>query len=633
MLPILGSSWSVNYKMNHQKHYDIFISYRREGGFPTAQLLHDRLTKYGYRVFLDLEALPSGKFNEKLYSVIEECTDFIIVLSKGSADRCCDENDWMRLEAAHAVKLNKNVIPVIDRDFKFPDELPADIAVLPDYHHIETSHELFQEVIAKLRRNFLRAPTYKQHLISKALHSPLFWGIAVCLSAVLAWGSYYLYQKEVKHVYPMNRTEENNTQAMLAYLMTNLQLINHQCELYKDALDDFESHLRDQSSVSFQKFATRCTFASGKIREYTKMKKEAPADLIAALTDSPIDLGDLQAMPMMVEAFDMDLRDTLKALPVIFAPDGVFNREDKTQVLDKYRKLLSYNIRVLYYSLCHLLAPVDDEFLDKFLADKIPLLTFLTDEHLSWTHDPVAAKREVDASFEKQKAIISELAAFTGEAFKSLRDAQQTQAAMMKNAGFSPEQIKKLQDAQGRISAKETHLQILKQQVEDRKAENQALLDVIRKKNAVTPDDSPGLIWGKAQLLLRAGLIDEAVAALQAYMLRETPNDPNAEIYIPAAIALIRRAAQTGIDCGALVMGYEPGKPPHDTLKIGDIIIGYNGEPVRNVDEYFEMRKDTPGAATATVMRLNSEGKFDRVECALDAKGTKVGLLPINEKE
>ena len=30
--------------------YDIFISYRREGGYDTAQLLYDRLTQMGYRV-------------------------------------------------------------------------------------------------------------------------------------------------------------------------------------------------------------------------------------------------------------------------------------------------------------------------------------------------------------------------------------------------------------------------------------------------------------------------------------------------------------------------------------------------------------------------------------------------------
>ena len=32
--------------------YDIFISYRRDGGDTLAQLIYDRLTARGYRVFL-----------------------------------------------------------------------------------------------------------------------------------------------------------------------------------------------------------------------------------------------------------------------------------------------------------------------------------------------------------------------------------------------------------------------------------------------------------------------------------------------------------------------------------------------------------------------------------------------------
>lgn len=81
----------------------------------------------GCRVFYDVEALRSGAFNTKLYSVIDECRDVIVVLSQNSLDRCNDENDWVRLEIAHALKTGKNVIPVFLRGFEFPEELPEDI--------------------------------------------------------------------------------------------------------------------------------------------------------------------------------------------------------------------------------------------------------------------------------------------------------------------------------------------------------------------------------------------------------------------------------------------------------------------------------------------------------------------------
>ena len=68
--------------------YDIFISYRRDGGEFLGKSLYDKLTDAGYRVFFDVESLRSGKFNTQLYQVIAECQDFILLLPKGALDRC-----------------------------------------------------------------------------------------------------------------------------------------------------------------------------------------------------------------------------------------------------------------------------------------------------------------------------------------------------------------------------------------------------------------------------------------------------------------------------------------------------------------------------------------------------------------
>ena len=46
--------------------YDIFISYRRDGGEYTAKILRDHLQDAGYRTFFDVESLRSGNFNTKL---------------------------------------------------------------------------------------------------------------------------------------------------------------------------------------------------------------------------------------------------------------------------------------------------------------------------------------------------------------------------------------------------------------------------------------------------------------------------------------------------------------------------------------------------------------------------------------
>lgn len=65
--------------------YDIFISYRRRGGFETAKHLYDLLTKDGYRVSFDIDTLRNGDFDTELLRRIDECRDFILILSEGGA--------------------------------------------------------------------------------------------------------------------------------------------------------------------------------------------------------------------------------------------------------------------------------------------------------------------------------------------------------------------------------------------------------------------------------------------------------------------------------------------------------------------------------------------------------------------
>ena len=73
--------------MKYNSKYDIFISYRRDGGEYTARILCDRLQDMGYRVFFDVESLRSGEFNTRLYNAIDSCKDVLVILSPGALDR------------------------------------------------------------------------------------------------------------------------------------------------------------------------------------------------------------------------------------------------------------------------------------------------------------------------------------------------------------------------------------------------------------------------------------------------------------------------------------------------------------------------------------------------------------------
>lgn len=138
---------------------DIFISYRRAGGAPFAQVIHDRLVSRGYRVHLDVdEGFGSGRFSEKIYQTIAAVKDVIVVLAPGSLDRCVNEGDWVRQEIAYAIQTKRNLVPVLCPDFDWPASMPEDIADLVNYNGVNYSYEYLDAVINKLETVLVSRP-------------------------------------------------------------------------------------------------------------------------------------------------------------------------------------------------------------------------------------------------------------------------------------------------------------------------------------------------------------------------------------------------------------------------------------------------------------------------------------------
>ena len=140
------------------KNFQVFISYRRDGGETLGRMLYDRLNDMGYSVFYDVESLRSGPFNSELFEVIDGCADVLVVLPPGGLDRCEDPKDWVRAEIAYALKSQKNVIPVMMRGFKFDEEkMPDDIRQLANLNGIEANMELFPAVMEKLTQKLMKS--------------------------------------------------------------------------------------------------------------------------------------------------------------------------------------------------------------------------------------------------------------------------------------------------------------------------------------------------------------------------------------------------------------------------------------------------------------------------------------------
>ena len=118
--------------------YDVFISYRRDGGDSFAMILKNELKERGLKVFHDVESLRAGDFNKQLYAEIESSRKLILVLPPNALDRCIDDpNDWVRLEIEHAMRCGKDIIPIMMRGFSFPENLPDPLDAIAKYQGLE----------------------------------------------------------------------------------------------------------------------------------------------------------------------------------------------------------------------------------------------------------------------------------------------------------------------------------------------------------------------------------------------------------------------------------------------------------------------------------------------------------------
>lgn len=86
------------------KSLDVFVSYRRSNGSQLASLLKVHLQLRGFSVFIDVERLEAGKFDNNLLQSIRQAKHFLLVLTPSALERCVQDSeckDWV-----HRVRLD-----------------------------------------------------------------------------------------------------------------------------------------------------------------------------------------------------------------------------------------------------------------------------------------------------------------------------------------------------------------------------------------------------------------------------------------------------------------------------------------------------------------------------------------------
>lgn len=145
---------------------DVFISYRRTTGSQLASLLKVHLQLRGFSVFIDVEKLEAGRFEEKLITSVQRARNFILVLSANALDKCMGDvamKDWVHKEIVTALNGKKNIVPVTD-NFVWPDPatLPEDMSTILKFNGIKWSHEYQEASIEKILRFLNGCPNRDQ---------------------------------------------------------------------------------------------------------------------------------------------------------------------------------------------------------------------------------------------------------------------------------------------------------------------------------------------------------------------------------------------------------------------------------------------------------------------------------------
>ncbi|EGT45532.1 hypothetical protein CAEBREN_21367 [Caenorhabditis brenneri] len=149
-----------------KEKYDLFISYRRDSGAHLAALIRLVLELRGYRVYFDIDEPNPGKFDSSFLENVLNSKHIVVVLSPNSLDNV--NEDLLHKELRCAFDHQKNVIPIFDPGFEFPEEslIPMDICLITELNGISWIEEYQDACVSKCIK-FIEGNLNKEIVIEK----------------------------------------------------------------------------------------------------------------------------------------------------------------------------------------------------------------------------------------------------------------------------------------------------------------------------------------------------------------------------------------------------------------------------------------------------------------------------------
>lgn len=660
-----------------EKKFDIFISYRRKGGgFETANLIHDRLTQAGYKVFMDIENLRSGKFNEQLYRQIENCKDFIVVLGSDSLERCKNEGDWLRLEIAHAIKSDKNIIPIFLRNFKFPDEyLPEDIDEIKNYEGIEASQELFSAFLEKLKTLLLSKRYLTWNRIRKQLliiTLPI-----LILAGTLLFIHYYNKQKEqaqleqvCKQVVSEIAVGYGNGNLLLSTVEeTNKEWKNFHAEYAKSNDAFYKQQLKNELNQ----------FVDYKLKQISDTSQLPEIKLTPVheelLAKNSISTEDIKAAKRM---FMSDIEQTqeylLKIKYWLSVPDMSWplQIDESMDILAELNKEM-INSGILSFNELILEMPVSVREVYAKFSSNFTRYTYEMD--YSKTRNELESKQGM--SIKKCEELISKYSVIIGNENKIVSWMSNQLDSLKNHKKSRPTAVIKspiVDSLQKVVEGKKEVLQQKRVEVDTKKQALRESYQRILTKCSFDKTEDPGMMWGKIIHLAQFGysqiimennckaeterlkekaratglnpntiepitvvtsskeIFQEVQKRLDLYLAYNKATDPNASVYIPAAKKYYQAIGDHKLEpIGILMIGTD-NNVPHPFLKVGDIVIERKGKAIDRIETYAKLKED-PSSNVLKVIRFVGNKKSILSETISPDCKVLVGMLNLWEEK
>lgn len=137
----------------------VFISYRRSTSKHLARSIFMDLKVNGWDAFFDVNTIDNGEFDQIILNQIAARAHFVLVLSPGSLERCQNTDDWLRREMEEALRLNRNIVPIIEEGFDMNAEkrfLPPHLSRMTAMNGIPLYHFYFDAAMQTLRDRYLK---------------------------------------------------------------------------------------------------------------------------------------------------------------------------------------------------------------------------------------------------------------------------------------------------------------------------------------------------------------------------------------------------------------------------------------------------------------------------------------------